>query len=130
MQSQVLFKNLGVDLKDIQPTSLLRDRKREIEGNPDFSNKDFGASQAQVVEMKSGLMSPLNQVELPHEVAPSSNAAGGHTHLLSQVGALSYFWNVALLMRYIFSIVFCQCFNSCLGPVCSASSLIWHIDGG
>lgn len=83
---QVLFKNLGVDLKEITPTSLLKDRRREIEGNPDFSNKDMGASQSQMVaEVKSGIMSPLNQVELPLEVAPSSNS-GGHTHLLSQVG--------------------------------------------
>lgn len=38
-----------------------------------------------VAEVKSGIMSPLNQVELPLEVAPSSNS-GGHTHILSQVG--------------------------------------------
>lgn len=82
---QVLFKNLGVDMKDITPTSLLKDRKREIEGNPDFSNKDAGASQPQIVaDVKSGMISPLNHAELPLEVAnpPSS---GGHTHLLSQV---------------------------------------------
>ena len=42
---QVLFKNLGVDMKDITPTSLLKDRKREMEGNPDFSNEDVGAPQ-------------------------------------------------------------------------------------
>lgn len=84
--SQVLFKNLGVDLKEIAPTSLLKDRKREVEGNPDFSNKDVGASQSQMVsEVKTGIMAPLNQVELPLEVAPSSNSAG-HNHLMSQVG--------------------------------------------
>lgn len=84
---EVLFKNLGVDLKEITPTSLLKDRRREIEGNPDFSNKDMGASQSQMVaEVKSGIMSPLNQVELPLEVAPSSNS-GGHTHILSQYAA-------------------------------------------
>ncbi|KAG8653698.1 CCR4-NOT transcription complex subunit 1-like isoform X2 [Manihot esculenta] len=84
---EVLFKNLGVDLKDITPTSLLKDRKREIEGNPDFSNKDAGASQPQIVaDVKSGMISPLNHAELPLEVAnpPSS---GGHTHLLSQYAA-------------------------------------------
>lgn len=82
---QVLFKNLGLELKEITPTSLLKDRKREMEGNPDFSNKDIGASQPQIVaEVKSGIISPLNQVELSLEVAPSSNS-GGHTHLLSQV---------------------------------------------
>ncbi|CAI0393712.1 unnamed protein product [Linum tenue] len=72
---EVLFKNLSVDMKDITPTSLLKDRKREIEGNPDFSNKDVGPSQSQIVpEVKSGMMSPLNPGELPLEVAspPSS----------------------------------------------------------
>ncbi|KAL5571856.1 hypothetical protein UlMin_021453 [Ulmus minor] len=83
---EVLFKNLSVDLKEITPTSLLKDRKREIEGNPDFSNKDVGASQPQMVgEVKQGIMSPLNQVELPLEVTPSKS--GGHTHLLSQYAA-------------------------------------------
>lgn len=89
---QVLFKNLSVDMKDITPTSLLKDRKREIEGNPDFSNKDVGASQTQMVpEVKSSIMSSLNQVDLPLEVAASSNS-GNHTHLLSQVCyVLSFF---------------------------------------
>lgn len=39
--AQVLFKNLGVDMKEVQPTQLLVGRQREIEGNPDFSNKDL-----------------------------------------------------------------------------------------
>ncbi|XP_040995071.1 CCR4-NOT transcription complex subunit 1-like isoform X1 [Juglans microcarpa x Juglans regia] len=84
---EVLFKNLGVDMKDVTPTSLLKDRKREIEGNPDFSNKDVGASQPQLVaEMKSGMVSPMNQIELPLDVGGTSNS-GGHTHLLSQYAA-------------------------------------------
>ncbi|KAJ4727200.1 putative Ccr4-not transcription complex [Melia azedarach] len=84
---EVLFKNLGVDMKDITPTSLLKDRKREIEGNPDFSNKDVGASQPQLVpEVKSGIISPLSHVELPLEVASPPNS-GGPTHLLSQYAA-------------------------------------------
>ncbi|PQM37003.1 CCR4-NOT transcription complex subunit 1 isoform X1 [Prunus yedoensis var. nudiflora] len=36
-----------------------------------------------VAEVKSGIISPLNQVDLPLEVAPSS---GSHTHLLPQYG--------------------------------------------
>ncbi|XP_022979316.1 CCR4-NOT transcription complex subunit 1-like [Cucurbita maxima] len=81
---EVLFKNLSVDMKEITPTSLLKDRKREVEGNPDFSNKDVGASQTQMVaEAKPSIMSSLNQVELPLEVATPSNS-GNHTHLLSQ----------------------------------------------
>uniref|UniRef100_A0A2N9FJB6 CCR4-NOT transcription complex subunit 1-like n=1 Tax=Fagus sylvatica TaxID=28930 RepID=A0A2N9FJB6_FAGSY len=83
---EVLFKNLGVDMKDVTPTSLLKDRKREIEGNPDFSNKDVGASQQLVAEIKPGIVSPVNQVELPLEV-PSPSNSGGHTHLLSQYAA-------------------------------------------
>ncbi|XP_050387579.1 uncharacterized protein LOC126803899 isoform X2 [Argentina anserina] len=83
---EVLFKTLGVDLKEITPTSLLKDRNRELEGNPDFSNKDFGASQPQIAEVKSGIIPPLNQVELPIDVAPSNS--GSHTHLLSQYPTL------------------------------------------
>ncbi|MCO5612109.1 hypothetical protein L7F22_066371 [Adiantum nelumboides] len=37
---EVLFKNLGVDTKDVKVSQLLKGRTREIEGNPDFSNKD------------------------------------------------------------------------------------------
>ncbi|KAE9611238.1 putative CCR4-Not complex component, Not1, CCR4-NOT transcription complex subunit 1, HEAT [Lupinus albus] len=81
---EVLFKNLSVDLKEVTPTSLLKDRKREIEGNPDFSNKDVGASQAQMIsDIKSGLVPPVNQVDLPLEVKNPSNT-GGHPHMLSQ----------------------------------------------
>jgi CCR4-NOT transcription complex subunit 1 len=45
---QVLYKNLGVDMKDVKPTQLLRGRTREIEGNPDFSNKDSAHVQQQL----------------------------------------------------------------------------------
>ncbi|KAK4801597.1 hypothetical protein SAY86_022084 [Trapa natans] len=81
---EVLFKNLGVDMKDISPTSLLKDRVREVEGNPDFSNKDVGTSQTQMVsDMKSGIMPAINQVDIPHKVANASDSVG-HAHLLSQ----------------------------------------------
>lgn len=84
---QVLFKNLGVDLKDVIPTSLLKDKIREVEGNPDFSNKDVGPSQAPVVnEVKPGIISTLNQVEVPLEVATSPHP-GGHSRIMSQVSA-------------------------------------------
>ncbi|KAI8023014.1 hypothetical protein LOK49_LG03G03236 [Camellia lanceoleosa] len=40
----------------------LPDRVREVEGNPDFSNKDIGASQPQLVtEINTGIMCTLNQ---------------------------------------------------------------------
>ncbi|KAF8048219.1 hypothetical protein N665_2608s0005 [Sinapis alba] len=66
---EIFFKNLGVNIKSVKPTSLLKDRKREIEGNPDFRNKDFGVaqgSQPQMIdEFKSENISPHNHVELP-----------------------------------------------------------------
>ncbi|EOA39181.1 hypothetical protein CARUB_v10012145mg [Capsella rubella] len=72
---EVLFKNLGVDIKEVAPTSLLKDRKREIDGNPDFSNKDLGVthiSQPQMIsEPKS--ISPLKQIDLPLDNANSPN---------------------------------------------------------
>ncbi|KAE9600761.1 putative CCR4-Not complex component, Not1, CCR4-NOT transcription complex subunit 1, HEAT [Lupinus albus] len=81
---EVLFKNLSVDLKDVTPTFLLKDRKRAIEGNPDFSNKDVGSSQAQMIsDIKSGPVPPVKQVDLPLEVTNLSNT-GGHPHMLSQ----------------------------------------------
>ena len=81
----MLFKNLGVQIKDVTPTSLLRDRARVIEGNPDFSNKDIGPPQATTVaEDKSGVISALNQVELALEVTTPSHL-GGHPHQISPV---------------------------------------------
>ncbi|CAL5366920.1 unnamed protein product [Camellia sinensis] len=81
---EVLFKNLGVDMKEVKPTSLLKDRVREVEGNPDFSNKDIGASQPQLVtEINTGIMCTLNQVELQPEISNSSQS-GGQLNLLSQ----------------------------------------------
>lgn len=86
---QVLFKNLGVDLKDVTPTSLLKDRVREVEGNPDFSNKDVGSAQQPMVgEVKPSIIPPLNQVELPLEVTGPAHP-GGHSRALSQVGVPS-----------------------------------------
>ncbi|KAI3444740.1 hypothetical protein Pfo_001405 [Paulownia fortunei] len=83
---EVLFKNLGVDLKDVTPTSLLKDRVREVEGNPDFSNKDVGSSQPPIInEVKSGIISTLNQVEVPLDVAAPPHP-GGHSRILSQYG--------------------------------------------
>ncbi|KAL5999839.1 hypothetical protein ACLOJK_038126 [Asimina triloba] len=84
---EVLYKNLGVDMKDVKPTSLLKDRIREVEGNPDFSNKDIGASQPQLIaESNSGIMSALNQVDLQPELANPSHHSG-HSNVLSQFAA-------------------------------------------
>lgn len=61
------------------------DRVREVEGNPDFSNKDVGlAQQPMVGETKSSMVSALNQVELHVEVGSSSHPSG-HSRIMSQV---------------------------------------------
>ncbi|KAK1261309.1 hypothetical protein QJS04_geneDACA021630 [Acorus gramineus] len=83
---EVLFKNLGVDMKDVKPTSLLKDRIREVEGNPDFSNKDIAASQPAVVADNTGMISTLNQVEIQPEVVSASRPSS-HSNLLTQYTA-------------------------------------------
>uniref|UniRef100_A0A0D9Z0T8 CCR4-Not complex component Not1 C-terminal domain-containing protein n=1 Tax=Oryza glumipatula TaxID=40148 RepID=A0A0D9Z0T8_9ORYZ len=67
----VLFKNLDVDLKDVNLTSLLKDRVCEVEGNPDFSNKDVAASQTQI---SSGISRSTNHVELQSVISSTSHA--------------------------------------------------------
>lgn len=78
-------------MKDVTPTSLLKDCKREIEGNPDFSNKDVGASSQMISDIKSSLVPPVNQVELPLEVTNPSNS-GAHPHIVSQVCFPTFIW--------------------------------------
>lgn len=128
---QVLFKNLGVDMKDITPTSLLKDRKREIEGNPDFSNKDAGASQPQIVaEVKPAIT--LSHAELPHEAGNPPNSAG-HTHLLSQVCVYLFFDCLLRVMSYntYINIVISLVLNCLVLLVCcTCSSFHWDFDGG
>ncbi|XP_058205092.1 uncharacterized protein LOC131319013 isoform X2 [Rhododendron vialii] len=81
---EVLFKNLGVDMKVVKPTSLLKDRARESQGNPDFSTKDMGASQAQLItETDTGIVSTFNAVDLQPDII-SSTQPGAHLKLLSQ----------------------------------------------
>uniref|UniRef100_A0A0E0BDM2 Transcription regulator n=1 Tax=Oryza glumipatula TaxID=40148 RepID=A0A0E0BDM2_9ORYZ len=85
--SKVLFKNLSVDMKDVKPSSLLKDRIRQIEGNPDFSNKDVSASQAPVVaEVSSGVMPTINHVEPQPEINSTSRATS-LPNMLSQYAA-------------------------------------------
>lgn len=63
-------------MKEVKPTSLLKDRSREVEGNPDFSNKDIGASQQPVIsEVAPGIMPPSNHVELQSEVNSTSRTS-------------------------------------------------------
>lgn len=80
---QVFFKNLGVDIKDVKPTSFLKDRTREIDGNPDFSNKDFGVAQGSqphmIDELKSENISLDNRAELTTNAADHSKVYSGVT---------------------------------------------------
>ncbi|KAI3965367.1 hypothetical protein MKX01_042848 [Papaver californicum] len=69
---EVLLKNLGVDMKDVKPTSLLKDRARELEGNPDFSNKDVTATKPQIVPE----VNPPISVEPHLEVVIPSHPGG------------------------------------------------------
>lgn len=69
---QVLYKNLGVDMKDVKPTQLLKGRVRDVESNPDFSNKDYAIQHPQqpaaVTESQSTLSAaatPVPQVINP-----------------------------------------------------------------
>ncbi|XP_008796100.2 CCR4-NOT transcription complex subunit 1-like isoform X2 [Phoenix dactylifera] len=81
---EVLFKNLGVDMKEVMPTSLLKDRVREVRGNPDFSNKDVAASRPPVIaEVNSGVMPTLSHVEMQPDVNSTSHPAS-HPNILAQ----------------------------------------------
>ncbi|KAI7998756.1 Cell division cycle 20.1, cofactor of APC complex [Camellia lanceoleosa] len=69
------LNNSNVQLWD--STANRQDRVREVEGNPDFSNKDIGASQPQLVtEINTGIMCTLNQVELQPAISNSSQSSG------------------------------------------------------
>ncbi|MQM09385.1 hypothetical protein Taro_042254 [Colocasia esculenta] len=85
---EVLFKNLAVDLKDVKPTVLLKDRVRELEGNPDFSTKDMSATQAPIVaEVNTGMIPSLSPVDMQADVSNASHL-GVHPNVLSQFTAL------------------------------------------
>jgi CCR4-NOT transcription complex subunit 1 len=85
--AQVLFKNLGVDVKEVKPSSLLKSRNRETEGNPDFSIKDITTSQPPIVTEASipvpgnSMPVPGNHAELPPEVS----SIPGRSNLSSMV---------------------------------------------
>ncbi|KAF5774954.1 putative CCR4-NOT transcription complex subunit 1 [Helianthus annuus] len=63
---QVLFNNLNVDIKEVKLTTLLKDKSRMSEGNPEFSQPKI------VEEVKSTVRSAVNQVVLPADVAGPS----------------------------------------------------------
>ncbi|KAG9452304.1 hypothetical protein H6P81_005208 [Aristolochia fimbriata] len=86
---EVLFKNLGVDMKDVKPTSLLKDRAREIEGNPDFSTKD--ATQPQMlteVDSQKDPPLPYNPAPLPFPSSPAGDAKTGPGSIVNPVHGL------------------------------------------
>lgn len=91
-------------MKDVKPASLLKDRVREVEGNPDFSNKDVAASQTPVVaEVSSGIIPPINHVELQPEINSTSRAMS-LPNILNQVGferALSITMGYILPLLYL-----------------------------
>ncbi|KAI8017498.1 CCR4-NOT transcription complex subunit 1 [Camellia lanceoleosa] len=77
-------------MKEVKPTSLFKDRVREVEGNPDFSNKDIGASQPQLVtEINTGIMCTLNQdYAMESDETCIYNAA--HLMVASLAGSLAH----------------------------------------
>ncbi|KAJ7514921.1 hypothetical protein O6H91_23G065800 [Diphasiastrum complanatum] len=81
---EVLFKNLGVDMKDVKPTLLLKGRSREVEGYRDFSNKDLGVPHQPPAEHNASLISSMSNLELLPDLASSTSVPAG-----SQVGTLA-----------------------------------------
>ena len=73
-------------MKDVKPSSLLKDRIRQVVGNPDFSNKDVTASQTPVVaEVPSGTIPSLTHMERQPEINITSRAMS-LPNILNQVG--------------------------------------------
>jgi hypothetical protein len=66
---QVLFKNLGVDVKEVKPSSLLKSRNRETEGNPDFSIKDITTASQPPIVTETSIPVPGKHAELTPEVS-------------------------------------------------------------
>ena len=69
----------------MKPTQILKGRAREVEGNPDFSDKYLETAQQQVVtNHTTGSIAPINQVELQPEVSTSRDSTP-HPPVLYQV---------------------------------------------
>jgi CCR4-NOT transcription complex subunit 1 len=73
-------------MKDVKPSSLLKDRTRQVVGNPDFSNKDVASQTPAVAEVSSSIGPSMNHAE-QHEISSTSRATSLPT-MLSQVGAM------------------------------------------
>lgn len=84
----MLFKNLGVDMKDVKVSQLLKGRPREIEGNPDFSNKDVAIAHPPALyptESTSSSTASMAHVDLPSEASISSSHSVVPPAVVSQV---------------------------------------------
>ncbi|XP_024528197.1 CCR4-NOT transcription complex subunit 1 isoform X1 [Selaginella moellendorffii] len=82
---EVLFKHLGVEMKDVKQTQLVKGRMREVEGNPDFSNKELIAATHPPATTEHSIISNLNQVEflpeLPAHPVPHATATQLPVHV-------------------------------------------------
>lgn len=94
---EVLFKNLSVDMKDVKVTQLLKGRPREVEGNPDFSNKDVTLAHQPspfATESSSSIAAPMGHVDHSSETTGSvlhtsisSTAISQGQHVTSHISA-------------------------------------------
>ena len=74
-------------MKDVKVSQLLKGRVREIEGNPDFSNKDVTLHQPLFTTENSTVSAPssLGHVDLPSEASVSASHAVIPSSSMSQV---------------------------------------------
>lgn len=94
---QVLFKNLNVDMKEVKPSKLLEGLEREVEGNPDFSNKDpvFSQSPSPALSANNSSQSVTvpslpQQLDIPPELPiPTQPATSLASSVISQVCSLN-----------------------------------------
>ncbi|PWA86476.1 hypothetical protein CTI12_AA140610 [Artemisia annua] len=88
---QILFKNLDVDMKEVTPSSLLKNKVRIVERNLDFSKNSFKTYQKRKDKVNSNctVRSVVNQVKSPVVAAGPSDQAG-HTHMPQAAAGASY----------------------------------------
>ncbi|KAJ0836868.1 putative MIF4G-like domain superfamily, CCR4-NOT transcription complex subunit 1 [Helianthus annuus] len=111
---EVLFKNLHVDIKEVKPTTLLEDKSRVTEGNPDFS-------QPKIVEVKSTSRSAVNQVVLPADVAGPSYQVD-LSQIVHQICYLKIFFFIFFFFTFL-SYFTLQLWSLHLQPTAPASNI-------
>ena len=89
-------------MKEVTPSSLLKNRVRIVEGNPDFSNKSFESYQKQKdkVNSNSTVRFVVNQVKSPVVPAGPSDQAG-HTNMPQAAAGASYQSHVLHPVRFL-----------------------------